>query len=188
MAEDLVLDGAIRDWVLIPLSVVMVLIGVLRYFVSKLMRSSQLPDAKILKEGSFFFPPILIPKSLHLCIRSNLSVCLLILSRVYLSFQTSDYSREEPPSGCQFHPRKVLPRSQGLLQQRGISISILIMFGFDLMLYVLECMRFRLKDLSFVIDVSMMGVFWLEIKCWVLILMEFITHVVWKDRSFTWCA
>ncbi|RWR71874.1 ER membrane protein complex subunit 3-like protein [Cinnamomum micranthum f. kanehirae] len=51
MAEDLVLDGAIRDWVLIPLSVVMVLIGVLRYFVSKLMRSSQLPDAKILKEG-----------------------------------------------------------------------------------------------------------------------------------------
>ncbi|KAH7684291.1 ER membrane protein complex subunit 3 protein [Dioscorea alata] len=51
MAEDLVLDTAIRDWVLIPLSVVMVLIGVLRYFVSKLMRSSQLPDAKALKEG-----------------------------------------------------------------------------------------------------------------------------------------
>ena len=51
MAEDLVLDTAIRDWVLIPLSVVMVLIGVLRYFVSKLMRSSQLPDAKIVKEG-----------------------------------------------------------------------------------------------------------------------------------------
>lgn len=60
-----------------------------------------------------------------------------------------------------------------------------IMFGFDLMLYVLEYMCFGLKDLSFVIDVSMMGVFWLEIKCWVLILMEFITHVVWKDRSFT---
>ncbi|KAF8409665.1 hypothetical protein HHK36_005744 [Tetracentron sinense] len=51
MAEDLVLDTAIRDWVLIPLSVVMVLIGVLRYFVSKLMRTSQLPDAKIVKEG-----------------------------------------------------------------------------------------------------------------------------------------
>ncbi|MFQ6647639.1 hypothetical protein Gotur_021652 [Gossypium turneri] len=42
MAEDLVLDTAIRDWVLIPLSVVMVLICVLRYFVSKLMRSFQL--------------------------------------------------------------------------------------------------------------------------------------------------
>ncbi|EOA14233.1 hypothetical protein CARUB_v10027389mg [Capsella rubella] len=40
MAEDLVLDTAIRDWVLISLSVVMVLIGILRYFVSKLMRSS----------------------------------------------------------------------------------------------------------------------------------------------------
>ncbi|KAK1295927.1 hypothetical protein QJS10_CPB15g01541 [Acorus calamus] len=52
MAEDLVLDTAIRDWVLIPLSVVMVLIGVLRYFVSKLMRSvSQLPDPKVVKEG-----------------------------------------------------------------------------------------------------------------------------------------
>ncbi|KAK9031439.1 hypothetical protein V6N11_032817 [Hibiscus sabdariffa] len=51
MAEDLVLDTAIRDWVLIPLSVVMVLIGVLRYFVSKLMRSFQVPDPKIVKEG-----------------------------------------------------------------------------------------------------------------------------------------
>ncbi|XP_022550392.1 ER membrane protein complex subunit 3 isoform X2 [Brassica napus] len=51
MAEDLVLDTAIRDWVLIPLSVVMVLIGVLRYFVSKLMRSSPTPDAKMVKEG-----------------------------------------------------------------------------------------------------------------------------------------
>ncbi|KAE8674768.1 alpha/beta-gliadin A-III-like isoform X1 [Hibiscus syriacus] len=51
MAEDLVLDTAIRDWVLIPLSVVMVLIGILRYFVSKLMRSSQVPDPKIVKEG-----------------------------------------------------------------------------------------------------------------------------------------
>ncbi|KAL0398852.1 UNVERIFIED_CONTAM: ER membrane protein complex subunit [Sesamum radiatum] len=51
MAEDLVLDTAIRDWVLIPLSVVMVLIGVLRYFVSKLIRSDQVPDIKIVKEG-----------------------------------------------------------------------------------------------------------------------------------------
>lgn len=51
MAEDLVLDTAIRDWVLVPLSVVMVLIGVLRYFVAKLMRSYQAPDLKVLKEG-----------------------------------------------------------------------------------------------------------------------------------------
>jgi hypothetical protein len=52
MAADLVLDTAIRDWVLIPLSLVMVLIGVLRYFVSKLMRSSsQLSDPKVVKEG-----------------------------------------------------------------------------------------------------------------------------------------
>ncbi|AES61191.1 putative integral membrane protein EMC3/TMCO1 [Medicago truncatula] len=51
MAEDLVLDTAIRDWVLIPLSVVMVLIGVLRHIVSKLLRSSQTPDIKIVREG-----------------------------------------------------------------------------------------------------------------------------------------
>ncbi|KAK8913708.1 hypothetical protein KSP39_PZI024123 [Platanthera zijinensis] len=51
MAEDLVLDTAIRNWVLVPLSVVMVLIGVLRYFVSKLMRSPQTLDAKIVREG-----------------------------------------------------------------------------------------------------------------------------------------
>lgn len=51
MAEDLVLDSAIRDWVLVPLSVVMVLIGFLRYFVSKLMRSYQTPDRKVVKEG-----------------------------------------------------------------------------------------------------------------------------------------
>ncbi|WOL02213.1 ER membrane protein complex subunit 3-like [Canna indica] len=51
MAEDLVLDTAIRDWVLVPLSVVMVLIGVLRYFVSKLMQSYQAPDRKVVKEG-----------------------------------------------------------------------------------------------------------------------------------------
>jgi uncharacterized membrane protein YqhA len=56
MAEDLVLDTAIRDWVLIPLSVVMVLIGVLRHFVSKLMRSNQVPDAKIVKEGQVSKP------------------------------------------------------------------------------------------------------------------------------------
>jgi hypothetical protein len=36
MAEDLVLGTAIRNWVLVPLSVVMVLIGISRYFVSKL--------------------------------------------------------------------------------------------------------------------------------------------------------
>ncbi|CAM8943473.1 unnamed protein product [Rhodiola kirilowii] len=51
MADDLVLDTAIRDWVLISLSLVMVLIGVLSYFVSKLMKSTQVPDAKIVREG-----------------------------------------------------------------------------------------------------------------------------------------
>lgn len=51
MANDLVLDTAIRDWVLVPLSVVMVLIGVLRHFVTKLMRSNPNPDLKAVREG-----------------------------------------------------------------------------------------------------------------------------------------
>jgi hypothetical protein len=62
MAEELVLDTAIRDWVLIPLSVVMVLIGVLRYFVSKLMRSpaaSPSPDPKLVREGYVLCSPFL---------------------------------------------------------------------------------------------------------------------------------
>eukprot|EP00252_Welwitschia_mirabilis_P012572 TRINITY_DN27714_c0_g1_i1.p1 TRINITY_DN27714_c0_g1~~TRINITY_DN27714_c0_g1_i1.p1 ORF type:complete len:249 (+),score=51.48 TRINITY_DN27714_c0_g1_i1:299-1045(+) len=52
MAEELVLDTAIRNWVLVPLSVVMVLIGILRHFVSKLLRSpSSSLDPKAVKEG-----------------------------------------------------------------------------------------------------------------------------------------
>ncbi|KAL0407213.1 UNVERIFIED_CONTAM: ER membrane protein complex subunit [Sesamum latifolium] len=45
MAEDLVLDTAIRDWVLIPLSVVMVLIGVLRYFMQVIISARNLRAA-----------------------------------------------------------------------------------------------------------------------------------------------
>ncbi|KAG0583355.1 hypothetical protein M758_3G131400 [Ceratodon purpureus] len=51
MANDLVLDTQIRDWVLAPLSLVMVLIGVLRHFVSKMMRTTPNPDLKAVKEG-----------------------------------------------------------------------------------------------------------------------------------------
>lgn len=48
---DLVLDPQIRDWVLVPLTVVMILIGILRHFVAKLMRSEQSVDIKAVKEG-----------------------------------------------------------------------------------------------------------------------------------------
>lgn len=83
------LDTAIRDWVLIPLSVVMVLIGVLRHFVSKLMRSSQPPDAKIVKEGyavtshpsicTYLFP--------HMC----LCVCVCVGIRVVRTHEHTSY-------------------------------------------------------------------------------------------------
>eukprot|EP00475_Leptophrys_vorax_P006949 TRINITY_DN14359_c0_g1_i1.p1 TRINITY_DN14359_c0_g1~~TRINITY_DN14359_c0_g1_i1.p1 ORF type:complete len:252 (+),score=32.08 TRINITY_DN14359_c0_g1_i1:138-893(+) len=48
---NLVLDPQIRDWVLVPLTVVMVLIGVLRHFVAKLMRTDAKLDIKAVKEG-----------------------------------------------------------------------------------------------------------------------------------------
>ncbi|GJP66105.1 hypothetical protein CLOP_g23024, partial [Closterium sp. NIES-67] len=48
---NLVLDPQIRDWVLVPLTVVMILIGVLRHFVAKLMRSDAKIDVKAIKEG-----------------------------------------------------------------------------------------------------------------------------------------
>eukprot|EP00897_Mesotaenium_endlicherianum_P004354 jgi/Mesen1/3947/ME000209S02954 len=48
---DLVLDSQIRDWVLVPLTVVMLLIGILRHLVTKMMKSEQKVDLKALKEG-----------------------------------------------------------------------------------------------------------------------------------------
>eukprot|EP01018_Ginkgo_biloba_P006333 Gb_17172 [translate_table: standard] len=83
MAEDLVLDTAIRNWVLVPLSLVMVLIGILRYFVSKLMRSSQLPDPKAVKEGQ-----------LVLRVRNLRAAANLIPARSFRARRTY-YSNEE---------------------------------------------------------------------------------------------
>ncbi|KAJ0591418.1 putative integral membrane protein EMC3/TMCO1 [Helianthus annuus] len=71
MAEELVLDTTIRDWVQIPLSVVMVLIRILRYFVSKLMRTSQLPDSKIITEGLVRFCICSCLKLGHVIIRAR---------------------------------------------------------------------------------------------------------------------
>jgi hypothetical protein len=74
---------AVQDWVLIALSVVMVLIGVLRYFVSKLMctqpSASPSPDPKTVQEGRVLLTfslqifPDLIPDSLDL--RSTWETC-----------------------------------------------------------------------------------------------------------------
>eukprot|EP00270_Netrium_digitus_P016804 TRINITY_DN6073_c0_g1_i1.p1 TRINITY_DN6073_c0_g1~~TRINITY_DN6073_c0_g1_i1.p1 ORF type:complete len:258 (+),score=65.53 TRINITY_DN6073_c0_g1_i1:108-881(+) len=51
MAAELVLDPQIRDWVLVPLTVVMILIGILRHFITKLMQSDQNVDMKAMREG-----------------------------------------------------------------------------------------------------------------------------------------
>jgi predicted Abi (CAAX) family protease len=45
MPAELVLDPQIRDWVLIPIVVVMFLVGVLRHFATKLVKSEPKTDA-----------------------------------------------------------------------------------------------------------------------------------------------
>lgn len=45
------LDPQIRDWVLLPLTLVMILIGVLRHFIAKAMKSEPKVEAKAIKEG-----------------------------------------------------------------------------------------------------------------------------------------
>eukprot|EP00244_Chara_vulgaris_P002974 TRINITY_DN15292_c0_g1_i3.p1 TRINITY_DN15292_c0_g1~~TRINITY_DN15292_c0_g1_i3.p1 ORF type:complete len:252 (+),score=46.32 TRINITY_DN15292_c0_g1_i3:200-955(+) len=51
MAADLILDTKIRDWVLVPLTMVMILIGIVRHLVNKLMVSEQIFDKKSLREA-----------------------------------------------------------------------------------------------------------------------------------------
>lgn len=45
------LDPQIRDWVLLPLTLVMILIGVLRHFIAKAMKSEPKLEVKAIKEG-----------------------------------------------------------------------------------------------------------------------------------------
>jgi hypothetical protein len=50
MNQDLVLDSGIRDWVLIPIMVIMILIGVLRHYVTLLMSKPKKPTLKAIRE------------------------------------------------------------------------------------------------------------------------------------------
>ncbi|KAG5532298.1 hypothetical protein RHGRI_026808 [Rhododendron griersonianum] len=88
MAEVLVLDAAIRDWVLIPLSaVMMVLIGFLGYSISNLMDSSQSPDdnSKIVKTYMAPKPDLVLgPCDGIFCLywRPNSAICSRVGSNV----------------------------------------------------------------------------------------------------------
>jgi hypothetical protein len=44
------LDPAIRDWVLLPIMVVMVLVGILRHYITLLLNSPQKPNVKAIRE------------------------------------------------------------------------------------------------------------------------------------------
>lgn len=105
MAEDLVLDTAIRDWVLIPLSVVMVLIGILRYFVSKLMRSFQVPDQKVVKEG-FAQTSICQIICIFTSISSNTSYCEPEFSFLFLNYRQVVVRARNLRAGANFIPPK----------------------------------------------------------------------------------
>ena len=52
MAVDLVLDPAIRDWVLIPLVVIMFLVGILRNNVMKMLRKETPPNRDMVKQNN----------------------------------------------------------------------------------------------------------------------------------------
>ena len=52
MAHDLMLDPAIRDWVLIPIVLIMFLMGILRNNVTKMMRKDVVPDEKQVKNNN----------------------------------------------------------------------------------------------------------------------------------------
>jgi ER membrane protein complex subunit 3 len=51
MNHDIQLDPAIRDWVLIPIMIVMVLIGVLRHYITLLMQSPAKANLKAVREA-----------------------------------------------------------------------------------------------------------------------------------------
>ena len=52
MASELMLDPAIRDWVLIPIVIVMYLMGILRNNVSKVLRKDVPPDTALIKNNN----------------------------------------------------------------------------------------------------------------------------------------
>lgn len=51
MVPELVLDPALRYWVLLPITVLMVLVGILRIYVTQLLQpSAKLVDWKVVRE------------------------------------------------------------------------------------------------------------------------------------------
>jgi ER membrane protein complex subunit 3 len=49
--SDVILDSKIRDWVLIPILIVMILMTVLRDFVTRLMKTDPKKDEKAIRES-----------------------------------------------------------------------------------------------------------------------------------------
>jgi hypothetical protein len=54
--QSLFLDPALRDWVLLPIFVVMIMVGILRHYATLLLQSSPKPESlKALRE-QYLFP------------------------------------------------------------------------------------------------------------------------------------
>ena len=49
-ASQILLDPAIRDWVLLPIMIIMVLVGILRHYATLLMQPQITLDAKLIRE------------------------------------------------------------------------------------------------------------------------------------------
>jgi NADH:ubiquinone oxidoreductase subunit 3 (subunit A) len=69
MTEDLVLDSRIRDWVLLPIALVMFLIAILRNNISLLLHSERKPELQKVQERYPSPPPPLGRARLRVAIR-----------------------------------------------------------------------------------------------------------------------
>jgi len=58
-SQSLFLDPALRDWVLIPIFIVMIMVGILRHYATILLQSPAKPESlKAIREQSFPFPSL----------------------------------------------------------------------------------------------------------------------------------
>ncbi|KAJ3973874.1 integral membrane protein DUF106-domain-containing protein [Lentinula raphanica] len=98
-AVSLYLDPQIRDWVLFPITLVMILVGVLRHYVVLLLQSppKKLPRAAIREQRALARSQILRATSANSPIPS--SYYRSISNRLSAAFEAGTYLKDGPPQG-----------------------------------------------------------------------------------------
>jgi hypothetical protein len=57
-SQSLFLDPALRDWVLLPIFVVMIMVGILRHYATLLLQSPPKPEGLKSIREQYFPPPV----------------------------------------------------------------------------------------------------------------------------------